>query len=320
MMIRIPNRAGFTLIELVVAIAIIAILMALLLPAVQSVREASRRLQCKNNLKQIGLAVQMHHDAHSQFPTGGWGYRWIGVADRGYGEQQPGGWIYNILPYVEQKAIREMASGPTENERAINTAAMLEKPVELFLCPSRRGTGPFYYTETRFPLRNSRPVLHAAKTDYAINGGDSPMDGGQGPASLAPSDVRSYEWPDLQAANGIAFVRSRWAIRDVHDGTTQTLLVGEKYVPIGSIGLGYGDDQTLYLGDDADVRRWCMSAPKLDARNGTDPDRFGSRHPGGCNFVFCDGSVRVISYSVDESVFQKLGNRMDGETLPEADY
>jgi prepilin-type N-terminal cleavage/methylation domain-containing protein/prepilin-type processing-associated H-X9-DG protein len=317
---HIGKHTGFTLIELLVAIAIIGVLLAILLPAVQSIREMSRQVQCANQLKQIGVAVHMHHDAHSQFPTGGWGYRWVGVASRGYGPQQPGGWIYNILPYVEQRDLRAMASGSSANDRAINTGKMLEKPVPLLLCPSRRTSGPDFYTETNYSLRNSRPVSQAGKTDYAINGGDTSMDGGQGPAGLSPSDLRAYEWPDLDQANGVAFVRSRWGFNNVIDGTTHTLLVGEKYIPIGSLARGFGDDQTLYLGDDADVRRWTMSVPKRDERGLSDPDRFGSRHPSGCQFVFCDGSVRLVSYHVDTDVFRNLGNRRDGETISDDDF
>ena len=104
-MARQHNR-GFTLVELLVVIAIIGILIALLLPAIQAAREAARRMQCSNNLKQIGQACLSHVDSLKFFPTGGWGWGWAGEASRGFGPGQPGGWAYNILPYMELKRLQ----------------------------------------------------------------------------------------------------------------------------------------------------------------------------------------------------------------------
>ena len=109
-------RPGFTLVELLVVIAIIGILVALLLPAIQAAREAARRTECKNKLKQMGLAALTHEDTQKHLPTGGWGWRWSGDPDAGYGDRQPSGWYYNILAYTEESAIHDLGKdgNPTQ--------------------------------------------------------------------------------------------------------------------------------------------------------------------------------------------------------------
>ena len=149
------NRRGFTLVELLVVIAIIGILIALLLPAVQAAREAARRMQCTNNLKQIGLAALNHEQAHGQYPTGGWGWLWIGDPDRGFDQRQPGGWIFNILPFMEQETLYDMQSGLSSSTTPTRTAAaamMLGVPLANMNCPSRRGAAvyPTWFTDPQY--------------------------------------------------------------------------------------------------------------------------------------------------------------------------
>jgi prepilin-type N-terminal cleavage/methylation domain-containing protein len=139
------NRRGFTLVELLVVIAIIGVLVALLLPAVQAAREAARRNQCKNNLKQIGLACQNHVSAQGHLPTGGWGFSWTADPNRGYGPEQPGSWIYNVLEYVEQGNVRRLGKGLLSTSPGFKDASITlhQTTLSAFNCPSRRSGGPF---------------------------------------------------------------------------------------------------------------------------------------------------------------------------------
>ena len=126
-------RSAFTLVELLVVIAVLEILAALLLPAIQSAREAARRSRCQNNLRHIGVAVQAHVTAHKYFPTNGWGFLWVGDPDRGFGAQQPGGWVYNILPFVEQEDLRRLGRRqPDEMQKRQLLTQLLQVEVPLF--------------------------------------------------------------------------------------------------------------------------------------------------------------------------------------------
>jgi prepilin-type N-terminal cleavage/methylation domain-containing protein len=135
--------SGFTLIELLVVIAITGVLAGLLLSALEMVREASNRAKCSENLRQIGLACLHHESVNGRFPTGGWGWSWVGDPDEGSDQKQPGGWIFNILPFVEQDALYRLGSGLTGDQKMQANSQRIAKPLPLFNCPSRRRGGPY---------------------------------------------------------------------------------------------------------------------------------------------------------------------------------
>ena len=168
---------AFTLVELLVVIAIIGILVALLLPAVQAAREAARRNSCKNNVKQLALGWMNHESAMGHFPTGGWSWKWVGDADRGFGLNQPGGWVFNTLPFIELQALHDMPSDGQKDVVTVQqkTAAleMLVHPLSTVHCPTRqsieavrRGSVTYWNADT---LLSGSLV---GGTDYAANSGD----------------------------------------------------------------------------------------------------------------------------------------------------
>jgi prepilin-type N-terminal cleavage/methylation domain-containing protein/prepilin-type processing-associated H-X9-DG protein len=307
-------HAGLTVIEMLITIAVIGLLIAIILPAVQSARESARKASCKNNLRQIGIAMQSHDATHGHFPSNGWGYRWMGEPAGGIGVQQPGGWVYGSLDYLEQPALRRLGSG--SHKQAELTQAM-QTPLPVFHCPSRRKAAVYPFLGL-FPLRNVPLPAMAAKCDYAGNGGETRYSHpAGGPSSIDSQTVAAYRWPDTSNANGVFFVRSAIRAADITDGLSQCYLVGEKCVstrPHDPNNPDRGDDQTLYMGDDKEIRRWTDEPPRRDSRS-IAPTAFGSAHASGCQFAFADGSVRLVSFSIDADVHRKLGNRGDGAPL-----
>jgi len=201
---RAKPRAGFTLVELLVVIAIIGILVALLLPAIQAAREAARRSQCKNNLRQVALACLNHESTHKTFPYGGWSFGWMGDPDLGVGRQQPGGWIYASAPYLEEQAVYNLGKGLAWNDKKAELSKQMQQVVPVFNCPSRRSGlnqparspgGKYCDGGNDANLKNALIPDTLAKTDYAINiGGFRPgppawtPDDGAGGSSGAPSE------------------------------------------------------------------------------------------------------------------------------------
>ncbi len=295
---RTRTRCGFTLVELLVVIAIIGILIALLLPAVQAAREASRRMACQNNLHQMGLAVQAHLNTQKHFPTGGWGAWWCGDADSGFGKNQPGGWIYNILPFMEHKSLHDMGKGTTGAQMMDIHARMCETPLNEFNCPTRRKsiaypTGP-YWNEGG-PHSNFGATTAQARSDYGGNAGSGSDVYNVGPGPGEP--ILNFGWTREEWFNGVIFQRSTVGGKDVSDGLSKTFLFGEKYImpDLYFNGNAPGDSGPMLQGYDWDIVRLGNEAhsPARDRSGLEDSWRFGSAHSQGFNMLFCDGSVHA---------------------------
>jgi prepilin-type N-terminal cleavage/methylation domain-containing protein/prepilin-type processing-associated H-X9-DG protein len=303
-------RRGFTVIEMLVVIAIIIVLVGLLLPGVQKVRETAKRTQCINNLKQISLGIINHHTTFHRFPADGWGWFWCGDPDRGTNHTQPGGWVYNTLPFVEQTNLRQKGLGLNATDKAKAVAEVIATPLPIFQCPSRRAVKTYPNAQTYFNAAN--PVKQVARTDYAANSGsDSHDQYFAGPGSLAEGDDPNYKWPDTSALTGVIFQRSEITFSDIYTGHSNLFLVGEKYLNPDhyETGTDEADNENMYVGFDNDTTRTTAYPPMQDKRGTSNNDLFGSIHFGSFNMAYCDGSVRSIDYLVDPTVFKKQGSR-----------
>lgn len=303
---------AFTLVELLVVIAIIGILVALLLPAVQAAREAARRTECINHLKQMGVGCQNFHDVNKYFPTGGT-VPWS-TYNR-YGDIKPDptaaveteqhsggvgpGWAFQILPYMEQATLYEHQ----------DFLAVRNTVVPFYFCPSRRASATY----------GSQVLM-----DYA---GATP-----GTRPYPSSDdfwQQGDHWkvPQGNNFNGV-IVRSGYSRRvtfgGIPDGSSNVLLIGEKMIRSHLYETGdWHDDCGWSDGWDPDIMRYTAFRPYPDQENNPAPDgqdvgyHFGGAHPAGFTAVLADGSTRVITFDIDPTVFNNLGHRLDGTPLPE---
>jgi prepilin-type N-terminal cleavage/methylation domain-containing protein len=334
MLVRSTDQAsktrGFTLVELLVVISLIALLTAVLLPAVQAAREAARRTHCDNNLRQIGFAVKNHVSTFGHFPTGGWGAPWVGVPERGFGDKQPGGWIYNILPFLEETQLHDLGSGGDEETRRSASARRLQTPLPLFTCSSRRRAQAWPTIEQPGHLRNPRltdTVRLVARADYAINAGSEAVTYSlDGPADLSEQSFAEYDWPDLRDFTGICFPLSMVRESQVKDGLGTTLLVAEKSLSPERYysGVDPGDNESMYNGFCVDLNRYAnrLIPPRYDrdTYHLPLPYQFGSAHTSSWGAAFCDGSVRRIRYDIDPLVHESLGHRNDGGRVDPSMY
>jgi prepilin-type N-terminal cleavage/methylation domain-containing protein/prepilin-type processing-associated H-X9-DG protein len=323
------RRAAFSLVELLTVIAIIAVLVGLLLPAVQSARESSRRSSCANNLKQLALGCLSYDSSQGHFPSGGWAWQWTGDPDAGLGPQQPGGWAFQVLPFIEQESIFEMggdgvAPRGSPFNRANSTAqkegavARARTPVAAFVCPSRRGVGPLR-SGPFSTSQNAGSIVESAGLDYAGNAGSG---------SPFTTFGNNNSWTDANYAvaadtiasykpTGVIFPASQVQAAKIRDGLSVTFLLGEfnrhpenysvaEANPFG--GVGWSTSLNGLQADSANV-------PGVYPASGYNFRPFGSAHASTCHFAFCDGSVRPIAYDIQPTVRGRLCNRADGQLL-----
>lgn len=313
---------AFTLIELLVVIAIIAVLISLLLPAVQSAREAARKAQCLNNLKQIGLGLHNYHEIHNTFPPGYVSFYRRDSGDEGTAEDDIGpgwGWASQILPQLEQRSIHNAINFSLTMTYAANETAQLSR-ISTFLCPSD-------FTPNKVPVRDETN----STTIYTV--GTSNYIGVYGVGEIGEAPGRG---------NGTFFRNSRVGINQITDGSSNTFVVGER-----SHNLSYATWTGRAIGgwlfttasfeggtnkfDPEPEESFCMilGPVELSEEDGmmrtpnypsAHVEDYWSRHPGGVNFVFGDGSVRFVKNTINEHVYAALATRNGGEVISSDSY
>ena len=312
--LKLQRYIGFTLVELLVVIAIIGILVALLLPAIQAAREAARRTQCNNNLKQLGVALQNYHDTHKRFaigtrqqdPNSGGGDIWNA------GIHRKGSVLVKLLPFIESRGLYDPIQQNGDVEAQLEPPSVTPTPqMAPFRCPSDP------YENTASP-----------PSSYAMSLGAQTMPGrtcndypgnlfGNGPAGHGSTE-------NGNEISGV-FSRYSWAARlaDVTDGTATTIAIGEIRAICGDHHQGgWKNANALWTATTSPIN-YPTCPNELGGFSGTDgcnangnwqtSQGFKSKHPGGAQFLFCDGSVHFLSESIEYRTYQALGDRRDGQ-------
>jgi prepilin-type N-terminal cleavage/methylation domain-containing protein len=343
---------AFTLVELLVVIAIIGVLVALLLPAVQAAREAARRSQCVNNLKQIGLGFLNHESSHKFYPTSGWSPWHVGDPEMGAGREQPGGWMYQILPFIEQQQVYLLPSdgnkGAITTQQKAGALRLQAATVDVFNCPSRRPPQslPFGADQPLWTPKNSDRVERVARADYAACGGDNQRGMEYqiaGQYTLDQNDDRwaplaqqaawtfvpippygatpaNFQWPPIDGQSGVNLL-VEISPEQITDGTTNTYMAGEKFLDseayTGDGTANGGDNHSFSSGWDWDTQRFAAEQwpPLPDTPGANLYQMFGSAHPTAWHALLCDGSVKAIPYDIDIAAHKRLANRFDGEVV-----
>ncbi|RIK76801.1 MAG: hypothetical protein DCC67_13420 [Planctomycetota bacterium] len=312
------RRRGFTLVELLVVIAIIGVLVALLLPAVQAAREAARRKQCVNHLKQMGLASQMVLDAYKTFPTAGLG-PWPQVTLTSNSVKSPAeqeiGWGFQILPFIEQQQIHNIR-GPIPNAPSV-APLFVERfigsnGVTYYFCPSRRGPTT---QERRFLMDYASSVPTALKLELST---PPVFDWGEYWCNNGDPHNKNINSTAKCTAFGIITRSPRYGVpskpEDVVDGLSNTMMYGEKWIRTSAYTTGeWYDDRGWTDGYDPDVVRSTALPPRQDDEidDNNDPYAMGGAHASGFNAAFGDGAVHFISWDVDPIIYNRWGNRED---------
>ncbi len=318
------RKSGFTLIELLVVIAIIAVLIALLLPAVQQAREAARRSQCKNNLKQLGLALHNYHDTYNKFPSGFISNAWPSVAGTGATtELSCWSWGAMILPYIDQAPMYNLIQ-PGTISLAANLAAggaqatALTTPLPGFMCPSDTGPsmndfGRSYANAAVANQQNDFGTYDRRATSDGVNRIAIAKSNYVGVVDSADSGTPAWLPTAYGPPLGLFSANSGNGIRNMTDGTSNTLIVGERAFRFEGLAAGAGnalgfgitsDNGAAYIGSYSrsalaiyGIPYWGINQSVTNANHQT--RGFSSTHVGGVHFLMGDGAVRFISDNID---------------------